>query len=394
MKRVRVAMIGQAGLGVLALVALAVLLAYHLGSLVGGISSGELQVATMPVGWHGIYHHPQNLPLKLVRSVDFAVFRHHGQTLTRLPNVLFGAAGIASFAWLVSLWHSRRTAALATLLFATGAWTLHVSRVASNDVLYLWAIPTLLLSYSLLHHYPRSKAAWYGALLAWLLLLYVPGMVWLLVISAYTERKVVAKAWRYHQLWREIPLSLLLLALSLPLLVLDVLRHGRLVQWLGAPAAWPSVATVVRHELAVPYHLLVRGPAYPELWLARAPVLDIFTLVIALLGIIFYARHWQASRTRLLAGLFIGGGVLVGLGGPVSFSLLIPLVYVTAATGLAYLIHEWLRTFPRNPLARGVGFGVIGLAIGLSCLYNLRAYFVAWPHNATTQATFRYRLER
>jgi hypothetical protein len=26
----------------------------------------------------------------------------------------------------------------------------------------------------------------------------------------------------------------------------------------------------------------------------------------------------------------------------------------------------------------------------LSCLYNLRAYFVAWPHAATTQTTFRY----
>jgi len=393
-RRLKSVIIGRTGLVGAGLVLLIALLVYKLGNLVGGVSLTELTTATTPVGWHGIYHHPQYLPLELFRSATFFVFSHHGQILTRMPNLLFGFMSIISFACLISIWHSRRTALLSTILFATAAWTLHVSRLASFDVLYLWAIPTLLLTYNLLHRYPASKLIWYGSLAAWLLLLYVPGMIWLLLIGTIIEYSVIAKAWRTHQLWREVPLSLLLVAVGLPLLVFDLTRPGRLAQWLGAPDHYPSLMTLLRHEAAVPYHLFVRGPLYPELWLGRAPLLDIFTLVLAVIGICFYVLHWQATRTRLLAALFVISGLLVGLGGQVSFSLLVPLMYVAAATGLAYLIHEWFKTFPRNPLARGVGLGIIGLAVALSCVYNLRAYFVAWPHNATTRSVFRYRLPR
>src|SRR5438445_13046759 len=127
-----------------AAVGLGWLLLFRLGSLTGGLSAGEMTAATTPVGWHGMYHHTLYLPLKCVRSVAFVVFPGHGQTLTRLPNTLFGALAIIAFTWLVRLWHSTRTAVLAGLLFATGAWVLHVSRLASFDVLYLWATPTLL----------------------------------------------------------------------------------------------------------------------------------------------------------------------------------------------------------------------------------------------------------
>ena len=88
------------------------LLLYKLGSLVGGLSRGEVTVATTPLGWHGMYQQPLELPLKLVRSAVFFVFPDHGQTLTRLPNVLFGALAIISFGGLVRLWHGRRTAGL------------------------------------------------------------------------------------------------------------------------------------------------------------------------------------------------------------------------------------------------------------------------------------------
>jgi hypothetical protein len=91
-------------------------------------------------------------------------------------------------------------------------------------------------------------------------------------------------------------------------------------------------------------------------------------------------------------GLFaLAGLLLVGLGGPVGLSLLVPLLYVWAAAGIAYLTREWLQVFPNNPLARSLGLGLIVLAVGLGCIYNLRAYFVAWPHNQTTRVTFQSR---
>jgi hypothetical protein len=55
----------------LALAGVCYLLLHKLGSLTGGLSAGEAHTATAAAGWHGIYHDPFYLPLKLARSVVF-----------------------------------------------------------------------------------------------------------------------------------------------------------------------------------------------------------------------------------------------------------------------------------------------------------------------------------
>jgi hypothetical protein len=374
---------------ILAALVLALLLIYRLGSLVGGLSGTEIKAATEPVGPHGIWNNPQYLPLKLVRTVVFDVFPNHGQTLTRLPNVIFGAAAVASFSWLIWLWHGRRTAIFTTILFAAGAWTLHASRLASFDVVYLWATPMLLIIQALLYRHSDNRAVWYGALLTWLLLLFVPGMIWLIAIQLVLQYQIILKAWASASRRRR-AISVTLPVLAAATLAFDLVRSGHMIQWLGLPAHWDSLGTLIKHFVAVPVHLFIRGPQYPEIWLGRAPILDAFVLLAAVLGVYFYAKHWRAWRSRTLGTMFAAGWILVAIGGPVGLSLLVPLLYVAAAAGLAYLLHEWLKVFPLNPLARGLGIGLISLLVALSCLYNLKAYFVAWPHNQATKATFRY----
>ncbi len=379
------------GWSLLALVAVGWLMLYKLGSLTGGLSAGELAAAAAPVGWHGIYHQPLDLPLNFARSVVFALSPGHGQTLTRLPNTIFGGLAIAAFAWLVWLWHGTRTAVLAGLLFATGAWTLHASRLASFDVLYLWAMPTLLLLHVMVAKHGRRPLVWYGSLLIWGLMLYIPGLVWLIGIEIWLQRSVLAGSWRHFRAWWQRLLYGLAGAVWLPLLVWGLTRPGKLVSWLGLPAHFASPAHLLKQFAAVPVHLFIRGPQYPDIWLGRAPVMDIFTLAVCLAGIYFYASRPKASRSRLLGLFALAAFVLVGLGGPVGLSLLVPLLYVMAATGITYLLHEWLQVFPNNPLARGLGLGLVALAVGLSCVYNLRAYFVAWPHNPETRVVFQHR---
>ncbi len=140
--------------------ALAWLLLHKLAFLSGGLSASELKVAHQTLGWHGVYHNPLDLPLKLVRSIVFYFFPTHGQLLTRLPNVLFGGLSVIIFAWLVRLWHGPKPAVLTMFLFATSAWVLHVSRLASYDVLYLWAMPTLLLIQIGLHKHATHSFIW------------------------------------------------------------------------------------------------------------------------------------------------------------------------------------------------------------------------------------------
>ncbi len=375
------------GIGVVA-----ALLVYRLAYLTGGVSAGELAVAHGPLGWHGIYQYPLDLPLKLLRSIVFAVFPDHGQLLTRLPNVFFGGLSILTFGWLMRSWHGTRPAVLASILFASSAWVLHASRLASFDVLYLWSTPTLLLINVQLHKHSTRPIIWYGSLLLWGLLLYIPGMVWLVMLSLYLQRQQILVGWKhFSQAWQR-GLSVAITVIWLPLLVIDLTRSGQLVAWLGLPHHLAGPAMLAKQLAAVPAHLFIRGPQYPDMWLARLPILDAFSLVMCLIGIYFYVSRRQLGRGHLLGLFFVVGVILVGLGGPVSLSLLVPLLFIAAGTGIAYLLHGWLRVFPINPLARGIGVGLITVAVVSSCVYNLRAYFVAWPHNKTTQATFRYRL--
>jgi len=367
------------------------LLLYHLGSLTIGLSAVEQQTATTPLGWHGLYHHPFYLPLTFVRSIVFFLFAHHGQTLTRLPNILFGALSILAFAALIKLWHSTRTAFLATLLFATNAWVLHVSRLASYDVLYLWAMPVLLLIYMAMQKGYERPVVFYGSALLLGLLLYIPGLVWLVILEVFWLRSELLEGWKYFdRVWERILYGLSYI-IWLPLLVWRLHNINNLRMWLGLPAHLATPFTLLKQLVAVGVHLFIRGPQYPQVWLGRTPMLDLFTLAVCLLGIYFYVTHLSTTRSRVLISWFVVGAVLVGLGGPVSLSLMVPLVYIAVATGIAYLLHRWLHVFPLNPLARGFGIGLIVVAVAVSSVYNLRAYFIAWPHNPTTQATFHYR---
>jgi hypothetical protein len=158
--------------------------------------------------------------------------------------------------------------------------------------------------------------------------------------------------------------------------------------WLGVPLhpeLWMDILKRLGNSVA---YFVIRGPNDPVIWLGRLPILNVFVTVMLIAGIIFYAKHLKAARIKLLIGLFITGAILTALNPSIKFSLLVPIVYLVATGGIAYLLHEWLRVFPKNPLARGVGIFIVAVVVSASCLYNLRSYFVAWPHNKATQTTF------
>ena len=379
------------GWSVLGVLLVSWLMLYKLGNLTDGMSAAELSATSAAVGWHGIYQNVLYLPLNFIRSVIFALFTDHGLLLGRLPNALFGALTIITFACLIKVWHGTRTAVMATLLFATSAWVLHVSRLASFDVMYLWTLPTLLLLHALFNKHAKNPIVWFGSAIVWGCMLYIPGMIWLVLLSIYLLRSQIATGWRHFSRWWQRLGYLLLAFAGLPLLAFNLAKFGGVTMWLGLPTELSGPLMLLKQLAAVPVHLFVRGPRYPEVWLDSVPLLDIFSLAMCFVGIYFYATHIKASRTRLLGLFTVLGVLLVAIGGPVGLSLLVPVLYITIATGIAYLMHDWLHVFPSNPLARGIGIGLISLAIGLSCLYNLRAYFVAWPHNPTTQAVFQYR---
>lgn len=380
-------------LGGIALASLALVLLYRLGTLTNGMSWNEVQLIQSPLGWSGIYDNPFYMLFKLLQSAIFFVIPDHGQFISRLPNAIYGGLTVLSMAWIISRWHNNRTTLLTILLFATSAWTLHVSRLASLDVVYLSVIPALLFA-QLLVQESNSAVARYIAISCRALLLYIPGVIWLVLIHSFIQRQLLKQQIQKLTNWRErLVASLLSIVLIAPLVYHLVTGNASVLKtWLGLPNELAAPLNIVEQFGSVFVHLFVRPPSNPELWLGRVPILDLFSMAMAALGIYFYAKNWRSKRTRTLGVLTLVGAILIALGGPVSLSLLVPMLFIMVATGIAYLLHEWLSVFPRNPLARGVGIGLVSLAVAISCMYNLRSYFVAWPANEATKITFRYHL--
>ena len=355
----------------------------------GGLSPAEQGLAAMPIGWHGLFQDPFFLINKLQLSVSYYLFGQGGAAIVRLPSVKLGAIAIICVGILLRVWHGTRIAVLGCLLFTCSAWTLHVSRYASWDSTYLAVLPLLLVSQLALQ---RLTKVWvpYVVVTLWSLLLFTPGFIWFALFAFWWERPRFVSTWQQQEQWWQRLLLLILGFAWLPLLASFFIRQpGQIAQWLGAPAHFDSLLTISHRLASVPLHLFGYGPAIPELWLGRLPLLDIFTLTITILGLIFYAQHWRSGRSRLLLAYAALGTILIGGAGATSLSLLVPLCYLAAAAGLSYLLRNWLRRFPLNPILRSVGVVGLSLLVLASCAYNLQSYFVAWPHNQTTISHFR-----
>jgi hypothetical protein len=362
------------------------LLGWKLGSLTAGASRSELEVLASYASFHQILHNPLDLPYKLLGWALWHVPLHSIAWL-RVPSAIFGVATLVMFSFIVRRWYGFRTALFGTALFVTCSWFLHASRLASFEIEYVWAITSLIGLHLLLHVYTENFIArliWY---IGMALLLFVPGFVWLVALNAIVQREDLAEVWETAASVDRVIFSCIA-AIGAALLALTFVIHPHLVlSWIGAPASFADWQIMLRRFGDAFGYFIVRGPDNAALWLGRLPVLDAFASVMLAAGILFYGKHLSAPRTQLLGGTFIVGAVLFALNPTVRFSVLVPLVYLVATAGIAFILHQWLKVFPRNPLARGVGVAVVAVVTIAACGYNLRSYYVAWPQNPATHHT-------
>jgi hypothetical protein len=363
----------------------------NLGGLTPGLSLRELSLDQHTSTLSAILHNPVGLPLTALQWL-IGTLPFHGLAWLRLASVLLGLSAIFCMTYIMRRWYGPRTALFGFFLFATSAWLLHVGRLATTDILYLWAIPTLLFAHLILHEHTTSKAGAYSWLLCNLLLLYVPGMVWFVLLNMWWQRAEIIEALQSFKSWLgRIGLTAFGLLLLAPLIYGLVVGPAKTVglDLLGLPAAIPNIQTLGSNIRDALLFIAVHGNAPDDAWLNHLPILDAFLTITFITGLYFYATHLRASRTRLLGGFMLVGLVLLAVGGPITIGVIVPLLYLIAAAGIAYLLHLWLAVFPRNPLARGFGIGLLSLAVAASCLYGLRQYFVAWPHHPEMQTAFR-----
>jgi 4-amino-4-deoxy-L-arabinose transferase-like glycosyltransferase len=367
------------------LAGLATLLWFNLGPLTGGYSQSEAQALQAGNSWRYIFDHPLNAPFTIGTRL-MMYLSEHNLLITRLVATGFGLATIVAFYLLVRLWHGERTAIMGSILFAASAWFLHVTRLGTPDVMFFMLL--VLVAGLVWHKQSNNPLALLLSFGLGAALLYVPGMIWFIVVGTIWQWRTIDRMFKDH-LWI-VTLGALVFAAALVPLGLAIYQDPTVAKQLaGLPAeGWPIPLEVLRNLLDVPLQLFFSVPANPERWLAELPLLDYFGMAMLFLGGFVYARYSKLDRTRLLAITLLIGMILVSLGGGVSLSVLVPFIYILVAAGAGFLLERWFVVFPRNTIAQTTGLTLISLALLASVVYGVRHYFIAWPNAPETREVF------
>jgi len=379
----------RGALVLLCLALLSYLLYFHrLGSLLPGYSSPELQTYTAASNWHTVISNPVNLPYTATVWLLTAVL-HHGILMTRVVAASCGViAGLLFFA-VVRLRYSFFVALLGTVLFTTSTGFLHTARLGTGQVLQMGVLALIATILAYRHQSDRRPLTDYAFVAVLALLWYIPGLIWFelfagVILASSVRRKLRQTATLHLAGWAGTAV-----VIAGPLLFATSHQPRLLLAALGLPTQLHSLTHVGDNLLHAILAIAIRSDGNPLLWVGHAPLLSVTEFVLGLIGVYVYFWQSRGRSSLLLAGNVAISLLLISLGGGVSYAVLVPLLYLFVIAGINYLLRQWLRVFPRNPIARGVGVLAVCVMLAFSVFYQVRVYFVAWPHHAATRQTFR-----
>jgi hypothetical protein len=310
--------------------------------------------------------------------------------IIRLAAALIGLANTGLFFMLAKRWYGLVNGLTLTLLYAVNGWTLQTSRFGAGYSCLALAVLGLMNIVVWVNNTERSGPALIGFSAAAVVSLYIPGGLWLLAIAAFVCRNALREHLRAASSRNRIIAGATVGLGLLSIIAVLVQNSGLWRQWLGLPAAWPSITELGKQAALGISGLVARGPYLPENWLAHTPILDVAATALFVLGLLFYSRHIRNSRTHLLGLFWLAGIILTMLNGAAALTYIVPVIYLILGGGFAFMLHQWKKVFPRNPIAEALSLITIGCLLVTMFNYHIQRYFVAWRHSPTVVATYHH----
>jgi hypothetical protein len=361
----------------------------RLGNLLPGYSTTELATYKDASNWHTIAHNPVNAPYKGLVWL-LGVIGHHGTFATRIIAAGIGLATAILFFTIVRAWCSYRAAFFATVMFATSAWLLHFARLGSGDILQMIVLALLsFLVWYRAEHGAHRMIIGYLLVALFVVTWYVPGMIWFELLGLIPLRTTIHGQLRRIKTLNLAGLLIVFLTFLTPLVIASITHPRVLLDISGLPQNLHTLTHFGANLWNLIVAIVARSNGSPLLWVGHAPLLDTIEVIAGLLGAYYVYREDSRRRAFLFGSLAIGL-VLASLGGEVTFACLVPVLYLLIAIGLDHFLGSWLAVFPRNPLARMTGIGIICVMLMFSVLYQIRTYYVAWPNAPATRQVFTH----
>lgn len=364
---------------------LAFVLLYKLGSLVPGLSAAEKTTVDTLLNPNASFQsdvllQPVHYILYGLLYVTQLLSDSMNVVQARLASALLGGMSVLSMLYILHRWHTFRIALLTTVLYATSAGFLHAARHVDASSSFL-LLPTGL---ALFLYAGATKNTWNRLLAiaaAIVILLSVPGGIWLLSLLLFWKRKDIIKELNhFSKLQQAATLVFSVAAASLLTASLFLRDSQDIFLTFGIGTPFVSIGQFLQNSGELLTHIFWRGPSDPTIWFGIAPILDIFMLVMLLLGTYVYILQRREDKSRMLLVILAVLVILSGLGAGIDAIYIAPFLYIIAAAGIALLLQQWFTVFPKNPFARSVGVLLISICISASVAYNLHRYFIAWPH--------------
>ena len=374
--------------GVVAFAGIAYLLVHRLASITSGrLAASESEALATHPSWHSIWNATLSAPY-------FAVLRvvHYGSSTpfyNRLVAACIGFLAALLLYFVLQRWVGWRLATLGAILFGTSGGLLHTARLVNAEILQLFAVSFLLAWFAWSHKQPKPKHLLVG-LSVICVLVYTPGLILLVLLASWLNRKSLGVSWlQADKRQRTFLISTALILLAPLGYHLGTHGYREILLWLGytLPVNLSALSGFAQALWHTPLHLFIRGSADGTFGLAHQALVNAPMSFLAVLGAYVAVSRFHEGRWRFILLVLAGCWFVAALGG-LSESVLTPIICVLSTVGLAYLLSEWYRVFPRNPIARNAGLLLVAMVVAVSGWYEIRAYFVAWPHNSATRAAF------
>lgn len=368
------------------------LLVFRLLKSTGSLySPGEIMAHHHAQSWHTLYDNPLELPYTFFVWLG-ATIGYHSVLLNRVVAIMFAFVAAWLFYYILTNWISRRIAILATILFVASNGYLHAARLGTAavlqfGVLLLMALPILITNAP---NASRRKLFYLSAAIG-SALLYVPGMIWQLLLTAAMRRKKLFRILSRLSPLQKVATGLASIVVATPLVWAMYRTPRLLLDFAGLPHQMPSSEQIVSNATTFASTLFYHSGFSPEYVTHGSALVSAGELLLFALGLYALAKPPRHATSYFMLGSLVVSSILVILGSQVFLVALIPIIYLVIAWGMYYFLDEWLTVFPRNPIARRLGVTLLCAVLASCVLFHLRSYFVAWPHNSVTRKVYNQR---
>lgn len=376
------------GLGAVLFISVVFAYTFNLGGLTSGLSTPEIIYLKNTVSLGQILADPTFLPHKIMTFVAQSVTSN--PAIVRLPSVLISIFTLLISVLFLRRTYSTRTVFLASVVIISSSWLLTLGRLALPEISYIMWAP-LICIYGWIHQYISKEKALLILALVIGTAIYTPGYIWFIAVFVFLERKRINDFIRSSRVWVQIMSGVILFTMLLPMIRASILNPSNLLALAGLPDSLSTISKIPMNLIQTFSELIFYSNKSAVYTIGNLPFLDYFSII--LLGVGLYAQRYTDKKWRFIALFGILFSILlISIGGLVTSTILIPVIYFYIAAGIAFLLTQWFTVFPYNPILKAVGTTLMTISVLVIAFYHVNRYYIAWPGTPETRKQFGHSL--